>query len=280
MPQPALGPLARICLPHASRAPVPPPLPWSCLQRVLRFPPPRNREAGDADTLLASLFVPILGPTCVKKRARQRSRAPIFRGGHEVLLQRSSPGGISLKGGPFHGAPRASLGRGGRGGGGLPPSLSSPSAKARRQMTKDGFLMYLLSADGSAFSVAHRRVYQDMDQPLSHYLVSSSHNTYLLEDQLTGPSSTEAYIRWGGTPASGVPTGGTGVAPGEEEGGDRGSSRYPPAGRCAKAAAAWSWTAGTGPARSRSSTTAIPSPPRSSCATCSGPSETTPSRWA
>ena len=57
--------------------------------------------------------------------------------------------------------------------------------------------MYLLSADGSAFDRAHRRVYQDMGQPLSHYLVSSSHNTYLLEDQLTGPSSTEAYIRWG-----------------------------------------------------------------------------------
>ncbi|XP_069929122.1 1-phosphatidylinositol 4,5-bisphosphate phosphodiesterase delta-1 isoform X5 [Oryctolagus cuniculus] len=71
----------------------------------------------------------------------------------------------------------------------------SETAKAQRQMTKDGFLMYLLSADGSAFSREHRRVYQDMGQPLSHYLVSSSHNTYLLEDQLTGPSSTEAYIR-------------------------------------------------------------------------------------
>ncbi|XP_075403160.1 1-phosphatidylinositol 4,5-bisphosphate phosphodiesterase delta-1 isoform X1 [Tenrec ecaudatus] len=71
----------------------------------------------------------------------------------------------------------------------------SAAAKEQRQMTKDGFLMYLLSADGSAFSLAHRKVYQDMDQPLSHYLVSSSHNTYLLEDQLTGPSSTEAYIR-------------------------------------------------------------------------------------
>ncbi|KAM9187329.1 1-phosphatidylinositol 4,5-bisphosphate phosphodiesterase delta-1 isoform 1-T1 [Dugong dugon] len=71
----------------------------------------------------------------------------------------------------------------------------SETAKAQRQMTKDGFLLYLLSADGSAFSLAHRRVYQDMSQPLSHYLVSSSHNTYLLEDQLTGPSSTEAYIR-------------------------------------------------------------------------------------
>lgn len=78
-------------------------------------------------------------------------------------------------------------------------------------MTKDGFLMYLLSADGSAFSLAHRRVYQDMSQPLSHYLVSSSHNTYLLEDQLTGPSSTEAYIRWG----HGV---GVGAGPGQGAG--------------------------------------------------------------
>ncbi|XP_004676692.1 PREDICTED: 1-phosphatidylinositol 4,5-bisphosphate phosphodiesterase delta-1 isoform X2 [Condylura cristata] len=69
------------------------------------------------------------------------------------------------------------------------------NAKAQRQMSKDGFLMYLLSADGSAFSLAHRRVYQDMSQPLSHYLVSSSHNTYLTDHQITGLSSTEAYIR-------------------------------------------------------------------------------------
>ncbi|XP_044512699.1 1-phosphatidylinositol 4,5-bisphosphate phosphodiesterase delta-1 isoform X1 [Gracilinanus agilis] len=69
------------------------------------------------------------------------------------------------------------------------------AAKEQQRMTKDGFLMYLLSADGSAFSLAHRRVYQDMSRPLHHYLISSSHNTYLMEDQLTGPSSTEAYIR-------------------------------------------------------------------------------------
>ncbi|XP_020820122.1 1-phosphatidylinositol 4,5-bisphosphate phosphodiesterase delta-1 isoform X1 [Phascolarctos cinereus] len=69
------------------------------------------------------------------------------------------------------------------------------AAKEKKHMTKDGFLMYLLSADGNAFNVAHRKVYQDMNQPLSYYLISSSHNTYLMEDQLTGPSSTEAYIR-------------------------------------------------------------------------------------
>ncbi|XP_074013030.1 1-phosphatidylinositol 4,5-bisphosphate phosphodiesterase delta-1 isoform X1 [Numenius arquata] len=68
-------------------------------------------------------------------------------------------------------------------------------AKKGNAMTKDGFLMYLLSDDGNIFNSSHRKVYQDMTQPLSHYLVSSSHNTYLMEDQLTGPSSTEAYIR-------------------------------------------------------------------------------------
>lgn len=69
------------------------------------------------------------------------------------------------------------------------------AAKRGNAMTKDGFLMYLLSDDGNIFNSSHRKVYQDMTQPLSHYLVSSSHNTYLMEDQLTGPSSTEAYIR-------------------------------------------------------------------------------------
>ncbi|KAJ7322117.1 hypothetical protein JRQ81_018404 [Phrynocephalus forsythii] len=69
------------------------------------------------------------------------------------------------------------------------------TVKGEHAMTKDGFQMYLLSADGNVFDQTHNRVYQDMTQPLSHYYISSSHNTYLMEDQLTGPSSTEAYIR-------------------------------------------------------------------------------------
>ncbi|KAL7842838.1 hypothetical protein SRHO_G00245270 [Serrasalmus rhombeus] len=69
------------------------------------------------------------------------------------------------------------------------------TAKAKQQMTKDGFLMYLHQPEGLIMNPAHKRVYQDMKQPLNHYFISSSHNTYLMEDQLKGPSSTEAYIR-------------------------------------------------------------------------------------
>uniref|UniRef100_A0AAY5EGM8 Phosphoinositide phospholipase C n=1 Tax=Electrophorus electricus TaxID=8005 RepID=A0AAY5EGM8_ELEEL len=69
------------------------------------------------------------------------------------------------------------------------------AAKQKKQMSRDGFLRYLTSAEGTVFNPAHKEVYQDMRQPLNNYFISSSHNTYLMEDQLKGPSSTEAYIR-------------------------------------------------------------------------------------
>ncbi|XP_041029552.1 1-phosphatidylinositol 4,5-bisphosphate phosphodiesterase delta-3-like [Carcharodon carcharias] len=69
------------------------------------------------------------------------------------------------------------------------------TAKQNQLLTQDGFMMYLLSPDGDVFNSSHDQVFQDMTHPLSHYFISSSHNTYLMEDQLGGPSSTEAYIR-------------------------------------------------------------------------------------
>ncbi|RVE61586.1 hypothetical protein OJAV_G00172320 [Oryzias javanicus] len=67
--------------------------------------------------------------------------------------------------------------------------------KQKKLLSKDGFLMYLQCPETSILNQEHQEMYQDMQQPLSHYFISSSHNTYLLEDQLKGPSSTEAYVR-------------------------------------------------------------------------------------
>ncbi|XP_060884167.1 1-phosphatidylinositol 4,5-bisphosphate phosphodiesterase delta-3-A-like [Labrus mixtus] len=68
-------------------------------------------------------------------------------------------------------------------------------AQKNQFMTPNGFTMYMLSKENCVFNPDHARVYQDMKHPLSHYFVSSSHNTYLTKDQLTGDSSTEPYIR-------------------------------------------------------------------------------------
>ncbi|KAG3268773.1 hypothetical protein H1C71_021733 [Ictidomys tridecemlineatus] len=69
------------------------------------------------------------------------------------------------------------------------------TAKKHELMTLDGFMMYLLSPEGAALDTAHTCVFQDMGQPLAHYFISSSHNTYLTDSQIGGLSSTEAYVR-------------------------------------------------------------------------------------
>ncbi|NWZ49143.1 PLCD4 phosphodiesterase, partial [Haliaeetus albicilla] len=71
----------------------------------------------------------------------------------------------------------------------------SETARARHALSADGFLMYLCSPEGSIFNPRHRALWQDMSQPLCHYFISSSHNTYLIEDQIRGQSSIEGYIR-------------------------------------------------------------------------------------
>ncbi|CAL8308952.1 unnamed protein product [Merluccius merluccius] len=71
----------------------------------------------------------------------------------------------------------------------------SDAAKQLNAMTFDGFLMYFGSAEGSIQDPRWRGLFQDLGQPLCHYFISSSHNTYLMEDQLRGQSSVEGYIR-------------------------------------------------------------------------------------
>ncbi|NXV75757.1 PLCZ1 phosphodiesterase, partial [Atlantisia rogersi] len=65
--------------------------------------------------------------------------------------------------------------------------------RKRRQMSFEGFIRYMSSEDVSIFKSNHRTVYQDMNYPLCDYFISSSHNTYLISDQLIGPSHLWGY---------------------------------------------------------------------------------------
>ncbi|XP_045600729.1 1-phosphatidylinositol 4,5-bisphosphate phosphodiesterase delta-4 isoform X3 [Procambarus clarkii] len=67
--------------------------------------------------------------------------------------------------------------------------------KDQGYMTQDGFYHMLLSDMFDIFNHEHKsKVHQDMTQPLAHYYISSSHNTYLTGHQLAGESSVEGYI--------------------------------------------------------------------------------------
>ncbi|XP_032437521.1 1-phosphatidylinositol 4,5-bisphosphate phosphodiesterase zeta-1-like [Xiphophorus hellerii] len=68
------------------------------------------------------------------------------------------------------------------------------TAVESRCMTFEGFLRYMESKDCCVFNRTHKTVYQDMDQPLTSYFISSSHNTYLTGDQLVGKSHLDAYV--------------------------------------------------------------------------------------
>uniref|UniRef100_H3BYG3 Phosphoinositide phospholipase C n=1 Tax=Tetraodon nigroviridis TaxID=99883 RepID=H3BYG3_TETNG len=68
------------------------------------------------------------------------------------------------------------------------------SAIEAKSMTFEGFFRYMESKECCVFNQAHTSVYQDMDQPLSSYFISSSHNTYLTGDQLVGKSHLDAYV--------------------------------------------------------------------------------------
>ncbi|XP_027420939.1 1-phosphatidylinositol 4,5-bisphosphate phosphodiesterase eta-2 isoform X7 [Bos indicus x Bos taurus] len=70
-----------------------------------------------------------------------------------------------------------------------------PENKSKGAMGIDGFTNYTRSPAGDIFNPEHRLVHQDMTQPLSHYFITSSHNTYLAGDQLTSQSRADMYAR-------------------------------------------------------------------------------------
>lgn len=49
----------------------------------------------------------------------------------------------------------------------------------RGHLSLDGFLRYLMSEDNPIMAVSKFELSDDMDQPLPHYFINSSHNTYL-----------------------------------------------------------------------------------------------------
>ncbi|EAR85196.2 phosphatidylinositol-specific phospholipase C, X domain protein (macronuclear) [Tetrahymena thermophila SB210] len=56
------------------------------------------------------------------------------------------------------------------------------------------FSNLIFTQENSVLDIKHQEVHQNMNLPLSDYFINSSHNTYLMANQLTGDSSCQAYI--------------------------------------------------------------------------------------
>ncbi|XP_053080136.1 1-phosphatidylinositol 4,5-bisphosphate phosphodiesterase beta-2 isoform X2 [Acinonyx jubatus] len=63
----------------------------------------------------------------------------------------------------------------------------------RGQLSPEGMVWFLCGPENSVLAQDKLLLYQDMTQPLNHYFINSSHNTYLTAGQFSGLSSAEMY---------------------------------------------------------------------------------------
>ncbi|XP_069713278.1 1-phosphatidylinositol 4,5-bisphosphate phosphodiesterase beta-2-like isoform X2 [Phaenicophaeus curvirostris] len=63
----------------------------------------------------------------------------------------------------------------------------------RGQLSPEGMVWFLCGPENNMIALDKLLLYQDMTQPLSHYFINSSHNTYLTAGQFSGISSPEMY---------------------------------------------------------------------------------------
>ncbi|KAJ0006402.1 hypothetical protein NQD34_013675 [Periophthalmus magnuspinnatus] len=70
---------------------------------------------------------------------------------------------------------------------------TNSSQLERDQISLQAFSRYLGGEENGVVPPERLDIIDDMNQPLSHYFINSSHNTYLTVGQLTGLSSVEMY---------------------------------------------------------------------------------------
>lgn len=71
----------------------------------------------------------------------------------------------------------------------------SEHGQLQSYLSIDGFTRYLLSEECNIFDPEHNKVCQDMNQPLSHYYINASYNTYLKQNDPKGSSDVQGYVK-------------------------------------------------------------------------------------